>query len=173
MKHQDSGRWSPYLAGALSGVVLVLSVWITGKYFGASTTFARTAGAVERLIAPERVKNMAYFAKYAAPVDWQSLFWVGLMAGSFLAALTSSSFTRQMVPDMWSRRFSADPVRRGMAAFFGGLIALFGARMADGCPSGHGLSGLAQMAVSGYVALICFFIGGIIAARLIYGGGRQ
>jgi len=40
--------WNPYLAGALSGVVLILSVWIAGKYFGASTTFVRSAGLIEK-----------------------------------------------------------------------------------------------------------------------------
>jgi hypothetical protein len=30
--------WNPYLAGACAGLVLVLSVWISGNYFGASTS---------------------------------------------------------------------------------------------------------------------------------------
>ena len=63
-------------------------------------------------------------------------------------------------------------------AFVGGVVAMFGARLADGCPSGHGLSGTLQLAASGYVALVCFFIGGMVVARLLYGrtpgkpGGR-
>ena len=40
--------WSPYVAGALAGLLLVLSVFLTGKYFGASTTFVRAAGLVEK-----------------------------------------------------------------------------------------------------------------------------
>jgi hypothetical protein len=32
------------------------------------------------------------------------------------------------------------------------------------------LSGLAQLAVSGYISLICFFIAGIVMARMLYGG---
>lgn len=60
---------------------------------------------------------------------------------------------------------------RAMAAFVGGIIAMFGARLADGCPSGHGLSGGLQLAVSGYIALACFFIGGLISANLLYKGG--
>jgi len=43
--------------------------------------------------------------------------------------------------------------------------------LAGGCPSGHGLSGSVQLAVSGFIALICFFIGGIIVVRLLYHGG--
>ena len=59
----------------------------------------------------------------------------------------------------------------GLNNVIGGIIAMFGARLADGCPSGHGLSGGLQLAVSGYIALACFFIGGLISANLLYKGG--
>jgi len=35
------------------------------------------------------------------------------------------------------------------------------------------LSGSLQLAVSGFIALVFFFIGGIIVARLVYGGGKS
>ena len=44
---KEHGGWNPYLAGALAGLVSIGSVWFTGKYFGASTTFVRGAGYVE------------------------------------------------------------------------------------------------------------------------------
>ena len=69
--------WSPYTAGALAGLLLVLSVFLTGKYFGASTTFVRAAGFVEQSVAPEKVAGMAYFLKEKVIVDWQFLFVVG------------------------------------------------------------------------------------------------
>ena len=50
-----SKGWNPYISGALSGLVAVLSVWVTGKYFGASTTFVRTTGMLESIFTPERV----------------------------------------------------------------------------------------------------------------------
>ena len=46
-------------------------------------------------------------------------------------------------------------------------------RLAGGCPSGHGLSGLSQLAVSGFVALAFFFGGGWVTARLLYGKGGE
>ena len=49
MKGIDDKGWSPYLAGALAGIVMILSVWIAGKYFGASTTFVRSAGMIEKI----------------------------------------------------------------------------------------------------------------------------
>lgn len=75
---------------------------------------------------------------------------------------------------MWADRFGRHSVgRRAMTAFVGGIVAMFGARLADGCPSGHGLSGSLQLAVSGFIALGFFFIGGIIVAWLIYGGNER
>ena len=77
------------------------------------------------------------------------------------------------MPDLWESRFGSAIAPRAMAAFVGGIIAMFGARLADGCPSGHGLSGGLQLAVSGYIALACFFIGGLISANLLYKGGDK
>ncbi|MBC8015377.1 MAG: YeeE/YedE family protein [Sporomusaceae bacterium] len=47
------------------------------------------------------------------------------------------------------------------------MSAVFGARLADGCPSGHGLSGVLQLATSGFIALVAFFIGGLISAIFV------
>lgn len=173
MAEHDGGAWSPYLAGALSGLVSIGSVLFAGKYFGASTTFVRTAGMVEQAVDPERVATMPYFMKEVPMVDWQWMFVVGIFIGSLIAATTSGSFRWQALPDMWQARFGPDRWKRWLTAFLGGTISMFGARLADGCPSGHGLSGSMQLAASGFVALVCFFIGGMIVARLLYGGGEQ
>lgn len=52
-------------------------------------------------------------------------------------------------------------------AFFGGFLMLFGARIADGCTSGHGISGIAQLSVGSLVAVTAMFTGGIAAAFLL------
>ena len=169
-KREDKG-WSPYLAGALSGVVFILSVLIAGKFFGASTTFARSAGMIEKLFNAERVAGMDYFIKYVPRVDWQFMFVSGILIGALIASVTSGSFRWQPIPDMWKARFGSSIIKRGIVAFIGGAIAIFGARLAGGCPSGHGLSGTIQLSISGYIALICFFIGGVVVARLLYKGG--
>jgi uncharacterized membrane protein YedE/YeeE len=59
--------------------------------------------------------------------------------------------------------------KRAAGAFVGGVIAMMGARMADGCPSGHGLSGMMQLSVSGFVALGLFFGVGVLVAHFVYG----
>jgi uncharacterized protein len=124
--------WSPYLAGALTGLVMVLSVWLTGKYFGVSTTFVVTSGMLENLVSPERVAAMPYFVKTGLRVDWQWLFVVGILLGSFLAAKLFNDFQWQAVPPMWEGRFGPSRLKRGVVAFVGGAVAMFGARLADG-----------------------------------------
>lgn len=127
------GGWNPYLAGALSGLVSILSVWFAGKFLGASTTFVRAAGMLEELVAPERVRSLEYFAKTAPKVDWQWMFVVGIFLGALLAAVTSGSFRWRALPDMWEERFGPHSRRRrALYAFGGGAVAMFGARMADG-----------------------------------------
>lgn len=130
-QQKDKG-WSPYLAGALTGVIMILSVWFAGKYFGASTTFVRTAGLIEKIFSAERVARMDYFIQEAPKIEWQWMFVVGILIGSFIAARTSASFQWQAIPDMWQSRFGTSRVKRGVVAFVGGLIVMFGARLADG-----------------------------------------
>jgi uncharacterized membrane protein YedE/YeeE len=170
MSQSGSKPWNPYLAGALTGLLMVASVWVSGKYFGASTTFVRATGMIESVAAPERVRSMAYFLKEAPKVDWQFMFLAGILLGSLAASLASRTFKVAPVPDSWSGRFGPAVRPRAVAGFLGGVLAMYGARLADGCPSGHGLSGSLQLAVSGYVALACFFAGGLITARLVFGG---
>jgi uncharacterized membrane protein YedE/YeeE len=171
VKRKEEGGWSPYLAGGLSGLVIIVSVLWTGKFFGASTTFVRSAGMLGKVFEPERVTQLEYFIRYLPRFDWQFLFVIGIFVGSLLSALTSDSFKWQGVPDMWAERFGTNPALRGIAAFIGGIIAMFGARLAGGCPSGHGLSGVGQLAASGLIAMVFFFVGGIIMTRIVYFGG--
>ena len=128
---QDDG-WSPYLAGALSGMVLILSVWIAGKFFGASTSFVRSAGLIESLFSPERISQIEYFKSKAPKIEWQWMFVLGILLGSLISSITSASFRWQAVPDMWESRFGASRSKRGVVAFLGAAVAMFGARLAGG-----------------------------------------
>lgn len=173
------GGWSPYLAGALAGLVAIASAWATtgvmGKtsYLGTSTTMVRTAGMIEQAVAPEHVKANEYFAKEKVKIEWQFMVVVGILVGALVSSLSDRSFKLESVPPTWAARFGSGVGRRAGAAFLGGMVALFGVRLADGCPSGHGLSGLMQLSVSGFVAMAMFFGVGIAVARLVYGGRRH
>ena len=129
---QENNAWNPYIAGALAGLLLVFSVWFTGKYVGASTTFVRSAGFIEMIFDAERVAAMEYFKKEIPKIDWQFLFVVGIFFGALIASTTSKSFRLQAVPPMWERRFGPGKAKRAIVAFMGGAVAMFGARLADG-----------------------------------------
>lgn len=132
MTQSEPRPWNPYLAGALSGLLIIASVVLADKYLGASTTFVRSAGMIEQLFAPEKVAKMAYFLKEKAIVDWQWMFVLGIFIGSLVSALTSGSFRLQTVPDSWQERFGPGVGKRWATAFVGGVVAMFGARLADG-----------------------------------------
>ncbi len=163
---------NPYIAGAFTGLLLIVSVYVTGHFFGASTSYVRTAGMLKEKAAPviEQAGNIdiAYYDKYIPIIDWQWMFVTGVFIGSFIAAKLYGEFKIIALPSRWIKRFGTSNRKRAVVAFIGGIIAMFGARMAGGCPSGHGLSGLAQMSVSGFVALASFFGAGIIVAHIMY-----
>ena len=174
-KTKDNG-WSPYLAGALVGLLAVVSVWATtvmmGKtnYLGASTTFVRAAGLIERAVAPERVAANEYFTTSKVKIDWQFMLVGGIFLGALVSSVTDRSFKWESVPPVWAKRFGNSPVKRAVGAVLGGIVAMVGARMADGCPSGHGLSGMMQFSVSSLAALCLFFGVGIAVAAMVYKG---
>jgi len=130
--NQEPKGWNPYIAGVLTGLLLVFSVWFTGKYVGASTTFVRSAGYIEKIFNEERVSKMDYFTKNLPKIDWQMMFVVGILFGSIIAASTSKSFKWQGIPTMWEQKFGPGRSKRAITAFIGGIIAMFGARLADG-----------------------------------------
>jgi uncharacterized membrane protein YedE/YeeE len=170
----NNGGWSPYLAGALVGLLAIASAYATtrwlGKtnYLGASTTFVRAAGLLERTVAQEHVAANKYYTKEKVQVDWQFMMVLGIFLGALASSTMDRSFRFESVPPTWEKRFGPSIGKRAAAAFFGGVIAMVGARMADGCPSGHGLSGMMQLSVSSWVALGMFFAAGVVVARFVY-----
>jgi uncharacterized membrane protein YedE/YeeE len=174
----DDGGWSPYLAGALLGLLAVASAVATtnllGKttYLGASTTFVRAAGLLERTAAPGHVEANEYFTKEKVKVDWQFMLVLGILLGALISSMTDGSFRAEGVPPVWEERFGPSVGKRAAGAFLGGIVAMVGARMADGCPSGHGLSGMMQLSMSAFVALALFFGAGVLTARVVYGRRR-
>ncbi len=163
---------NPYKAGAFTGLLLIVSVYITGHFFGASTSYVRTMGMLKEQAAPIVEKSgtidIIYYDKYIPIVDWQWMFVTGVFIGSLIASKFYGEFKIVALPSRWKKRFGNSNRKRAIIAFIGGIIAMFGARMAGGCPSGHGLSGLAQLSVSGFIAIASFFGTGIIVAHIIY-----
>lgn len=124
--------WSPYAAGIVAGLLLILSVFLVGKYFGASTTFVRAAGFIEQAVAPEKVAATEYFVETKVKFDWQFMFVIGVLFGSLASAWLSKAKKAVAIPPMWNERFGPSKARRWTAAFLGGMVLMFGARLADG-----------------------------------------
>ena len=161
-------RWSPYAVGIGIGILSWITFLISDQVLACSTAFARTAGMIERLLRGMRVHEKPYYQKFAPEIDWGWMLVVGIAIGAFLSAFFSGSFYLRWVPGMWASAFGAAPLPRVVAAFIGGILMGIGSRWAGGCTSGHGISGTLQLAVSSWIAAICFFIGGILTAMVIY-----
>lgn len=74
-----------------------------------------------------------------------------------------------MVPPFFKEIFGDDAILRLAVALVGGILMGQGARWAGGCTSGHGISETLQLSLASWIAVICFFAAGIIAAGIIYG----
>lgn len=161
--------WSPYLVGGLIGVLSMLTFYFSNKPIGASTAYARIAGMLGLAIAPKHTRSLKYFHDNPPKVGWELMLVVAVVGGSFLAAWTGGELTGQWLPAMWQERFGSDSyVLRMLVAFGGGVLMAFGARMAGGCTSGHGISGTLQLSIGSWISAICFFIGGVITAMAMF-----
>lgn len=167
-------RWSPYLVGMGIGILSWFTFLFSGKAIGCSTAFARTSGMIEKLFRGSKVDRKLYYQQFKPVVDWEWMLVVGIVIGSFVSSILSGSFQWRMIPSMWAETFGTTPLLRIVAAVIGGVFLGFGARWAGGCTSGHGISGTLQLAVSSWIAAVCFFAGGIATAFLLFsviGGG--
>lgn len=161
-------RWSPYLVGMGIGILSWFTFLISKKAIGCSTAFARTSGMIEKLFRGSKVDRKLYYQQFKPVVEWEWMLVVGIVIGSFLSSVLSGGFKLQMIPPVWAEVFGSNPYLRIAFAVIGGIFLGFGARWAGGCTSGHGISGTMQLAVSSWIAAICFFIGGIATAFLLY-----
>ncbi len=161
-------QWSPYAVGIGIGFLSCVAFLLSDKPIGCSTAFSRTSGMIESLFRGRKVAEKAYYKKFAPSIDWEWMLVVGILLGAFISAKLSGDFRAEWVPREWSATFGNNPILRWGVALIGGIVMGVGARWAGGCTSGHGISGTLQLAVSSWIAVICFFIGGIATALLIY-----
>ena len=164
----SSPGWSPYAVGIGVGILSMIVFVFSDTSIGASTAYARAAGMIEKRIWGAGIENKPFYQKITPTVDWQVMFVGGILIGAFLSALLSGEFRISFLPSVWQEGFGNTPLLRLLAALLGGLLMGFGARWAGGCTSGHGISGALQLATGSWLAIVCFFAGGIVVAHLIY-----
>lgn len=160
--------WSPYLVGALIGVLSWFTFLLSNRPIGASSAYAHVSGMLGRAVAPRHTMSLRFFQDNTPKIDWAVMLVVGVPIGAGIAAWTGNELLARWVPPMWAERFGAAIGPRLIVACIGGALMAFGARLAGGCTSGHGISGAMQLSVSSWIALVGFFVGGVITAMLLF-----
>lgn len=179
--------WPWYVAGPIIGLTVPLVYLYAGRKWGISSTFRDVCAAT----LPRHLDYFRY--SWRTQGAWRLTMAIGLIAGGFLAGLTGSTDVAisaathadlaslgitdfsGLVPSeifSWSALGTLPGV---MLIVVGGFLLGFGTRYANGCTSGHAISGLAALRVTSLVAVLGFFAGGLIATHLllplILGGG--
>lgn len=161
--------WSPYVAGLVIGLLQIPTFMLMNTALGASSSFV-TVGAHLASVVDPQVAGIKYFASHMAGAKnwWQVAVVVGIAVGAFISMRLSGA-RRQAISGVWARATGVTSLSaRAPIAFFAGFLMLFGARIAGGCTSGHGISGMAQLSVGSTVAVAAMFAGGILVANLFF-----
>lgn len=148
---------NPYVAGTLLGIVLFLSIFITGGGLGASAAMSRVQTGVLDLLAPAHVDRVAYFAEMAggARSPWAH-YAIYMLLGTVLGGFASGLVNRRL--KLETRKGPRVSVHaRWALAFLGGAIMGYGARLARGCTSGQALSGGAVLSVGSWAFALAIF----------------
>ncbi len=167
MEH-ESGAWSPHLVGAMIGLLSMATFYFSNQPLSVSTAYARLAGMIGNLFSRGHTENLKFFQDTKPKVEWGVMLVFGMLLGGFIAAVTGGEIAAEWVPALWEHRFGPDVAPRLGMAFVGGAIVAYGARLAGGCTSGHGISGALQLSVSSWIALPCFFVAAVATAHLLF-----
>ena len=175
-----SQPWPWYVAGPLIALVM-FSLLYFGKSFGVSSNLATVCSIAGAGRAVE------FFRFDWSQRVWNLVFILGAALGGFIASnyLTSSpgiELTRPTIAALqelgienpgaeyvpgaifnWSTLFS---IKGLIIMVGGGFLVGFGARYAGGCTSGHAISGISDLQFPSLIAVVGFFIGGLIMTYL-------
>jgi hypothetical protein len=161
--------WNAYLVGAAIGVLSWIVFAVANSPLGITTALSQVSGgAAMPILGADAVAKNTYWAKNALQLDYGTLFLIGTMLGGALSALIAGVWRLESVPNVWAQRFGSSVIKRYLVAFAGGIIAMYGARLANGCTSGNGISGGLQLALSGWVFLAVMFPAGILTAFILF-----
>ena len=172
--------WPWYIAGPLIGLTVPLLLVIGNKSFGVSANLRHVCAIIPN-------KNPFFTYDWKKVGGWNLIFALGILFGGFiagvlipnpqpleLAASTASDLRAIGIePDgMFAPQglFGLEALlsfKGLMILLFGGFLVGFGARYAGGCTSGHALSGLANLQFPSLLAVIGFFIGGLLMTHLL------
>jgi hypothetical protein len=149
---------NPYLAGFLLGLVLLATIFLTGRGLGASGAFKDVVVAALSAAAPAHAHQNPFFGPYLAPGQepplkaWLVFEVAGVVIGAFLSGVVSDrlKLVTEAGPQVGHRR-------RWLFAALGGALFVLGAQFARGCTSGAALSGMAVLSAAGFVTMLAIF----------------
>ncbi|ELT98866.1 hypothetical protein CAPTEDRAFT_222237 [Capitella teleta] len=142
--------WPPYVAGCIIGALQVPLMLGIGETLGGSSSILTMLAQVMR--GPLRSLS-PFIAKYRSGFSswWQIYFVIGVIVGAYTSASLSDSVGVVKGVD------ASD-------AFVGGLCAFLGARIAGGCTSGHGVSGMGFLSIMSFLTTASMFSGAMVTA---------
>jgi len=149
-----------YLAGFYLGLLLLLTIFITGRGLGASGAVKSTTIAAVSSVAPVHAENSEFYKEYideheGEPLkNWLVFEVIGVIIGAFISGLVSGrlNLTLERKPSVTART-------RIIAALIGGALFGLGAQLGRGCTSGSALSGMAVLSNGGIITMLAIFGG--------------
>lgn len=135
----SGGQWSPYIVGFGIGLLTLMTLKFSDQPVGASSAYATLAGLIGKLWARSHTLKLKYFRENPPQLNWELVFVLSAVLGSFISALSGGEFVIRMVPELWEKKFGPDSISSyALSALTGGILMAFGARLAGGCTSGQG-----------------------------------
>lgn len=156
---------NPYLAGVLLGLVLLATIYITGRGLGSSGAFKNTIIAAVDAVAPAHAENTAYYRDFKGTNPggpWKN-FLVFQVAGVVMGAFFSGVISNRAGFKLDKGPRVTNSVRI-IAAIIGGALFGFGSQIARGCTSGAALSGMAVLSLGGLLTMGAIFGAGYAVA---------
>ncbi len=156
---------NPYLAGFLLGLVLLLTIFVTGRGLGASGATKSLVVATVGAVAPEHAATSPFYSKLVGPGHenplkaWLVFEVLGVLIGAFVSGLSADRL--KLVTEKGPR---VSVRNRLLFAAAGGALFGAGAQLARGCTSGAALSGMAVLSVAGFVTMLAIFGSGFLFA---------
>lgn len=157
---KETKYMNSYLAGFLLGLVLLTTIFITGRGLGASGAVKSAVVASVEIVAPSHSKDLTFYKEYSQehqgnPLkNWLVFEVVGVVIGAFFSGLIANrlKFKFEYSPKSTSKI-------RIAGALIGGALFGFGAQLGRGCTSGAALSGMAVLSTGGLITMAAIFGG--------------
>ena len=149
---------NPYLAGFLLGLVLLATIYISGRGLGASGAFKSVVIASVETFAPQHAENNAFytgFAKDNPGGPWKNFLVfevIGVIIGGFFSGVIGNRVGLKL-----EKGPRVTNTLRVVTAILGGALFGFGSQVGRGCTSGAALSGMAVLSLGGILTMAAIF----------------